>query len=148
MLLYWCLSKLLSVYDLLLRRSLPGGELSECVTVYYYTVLYLCHCSPALEVRLSHNIERYLWTVTWLDGRIWTEFNVLPSNLIWLGGRIWNPTAQNTMPPWDLALNESIMKRTVTKIVVKFSHIYHLPTLITYSKDQIPVFMEKLGKSW
>ena len=39
------------------------------------------------------------------------------------------------------------MKRTVTKIVVKFSHIYHLPILITYSKDQIPVFMEKLGKS-
>ena len=27
-----------------------------------------------------------------MDGRIWTEINVLTSNLIWLGGRIWIET--------------------------------------------------------
>ena len=34
----------------------------------------------------------YLWTITWLNGRIWTEINVLTSNLIWFGGRIWIET--------------------------------------------------------
>ena len=46
---------------------------------------------PLLSVSSGY-IEGYLWTVTWLDGRIWTEINVLTSNLIWLGGRIWIET--------------------------------------------------------
>ena len=45
-------------------------------------------------------VKGNLWTVTSLDGRIWTEINVWNSNLIWLGSRInWH-----TMPPWDIAL--------------------------------------------
>ena len=41
-------------------------------------------------------IEGYLWVVTWLDYRIWTEINVLTSNLIWLGSRIWIETLCRT----------------------------------------------------
>ena len=37
-------------------------------------------------------LEGYLWMVSWLDGRIWTEIKVLTSNLTWLGGRIWTET--------------------------------------------------------
>ena len=44
-----------------------------------------------LQIRLTKNffraiwkIEGYHWMVTWLDGRIWTEINVLTSNLILL----------------------------------------------------------------
>ena len=48
-----------------------------------------------------HYIEGYLWTVTWLDGRIWTEINILTSNLIIFGSGIW---IWNTMPSWDLVL--------------------------------------------
>ena len=37
-------------------------------------------------------IEGYLWMVSWLDGRIWTEINVLTSNLKWLGVNVWTET--------------------------------------------------------
>ena len=36
-----------------------------------------------------HIIDNYLWMVTWLDSRIWTEINVLTSNLIWLSSDCW-----------------------------------------------------------
>ena len=42
--------------------------------------------------QLFVDIEGYLWMVTWLGGRIWTEINVLTSNLIWLDGRFWIET--------------------------------------------------------
>ena len=41
---------------------------------------------------LKFDIEGNLWVVTWLDGRIWTEINVLTSILICLGSRIWIET--------------------------------------------------------
>ena len=39
-----------------------------------------------------NEIEGYLYNVTWLDGRIWSEINVLTFNLIRLGGRFWIET--------------------------------------------------------
>ena len=45
-----------------------------------------------MEGQVCEMLEGYLWTVTWLDGRIWTEINVLTYNLIWLGGKIWIET--------------------------------------------------------
>ena len=37
-------------------------------------------------------IEGYLWMVSWLDGRIWTEINVLTSIMNWLGVNVWTET--------------------------------------------------------
>ena len=33
----------------------------------------------------QNELEGYLWTVTWLDARIWTEINILTCQLVLLG---------------------------------------------------------------
>ena len=41
---------------------------------------------------VAGSIEGYLWRVTWLDGRIWTDINVLTSYPISLSSSIWIQT--------------------------------------------------------
>ena len=84
--LYW------SIKDIFICRI--SGEsiidvfinIFDCCRGWLDLMLTWPDCVVWLHVRV---VEGYLWTVTWLDGRIWTEINVLTSNLIWLGGRIW-----------------------------------------------------------
>ena len=67
---------------------LPFWNVKKCLQWVEQFFINMVQWTFQLNTCNNRYLEGYLWTVIWLDGKIWTEVSVLTSDLIWLGGRV------------------------------------------------------------